>query len=118
MSPSSQPRPRRARTIPLWRRRWLRLTALAIAVSIVVLSAAAGYYYVSFARLIDDQLHGERQRVFPRIFARPLELRLGQALTDRQLVDRLNDLGYAERGDAAKPGGAGTPVIRSSAYAS
>lgn len=89
---------------------------------IVVLSAAAGYYYVSFARLIDDQLHGERQRVFPRIFARPLELRMGQALTDRQLVDRLNDLGYAERGDAARPGefalhdGAVTIVPRSEEF--
>jgi penicillin-binding protein 1B len=82
----------------------VRLTALAVAIPVVVLSAVAGYYYVTFARLIDNQLHGERQRVFPRIFARPLELRMGQALTDRQLVDRLNDLGYAERAEAVKPG--------------
>ena len=42
--------------------------------------------------------------MFPRIFARPLELRLGQSMTEGQLVDRLNDLGYAERPTASKPG--------------
>jgi penicillin-binding protein 1B len=70
----------------------------------VVLSFAAGYYWVTFGRLIDEQLHGERQRVFPRIFGRPLEIRLGQALTDSQLVGQLNDLGYAERAHVEKPG--------------
>ena len=38
------------------------------------------------------------------MFARPLELRRGQSLTDHQLIDRLNDLGYAERLDPVKPG--------------
>ncbi len=57
-----------------------------------------------FARLIDGQLHGERARVLPRIFARPLELRVGQAMSQQQLVDRLNDLGYAERDTLEKPG--------------
>ena len=42
--------------------------------------------------------------MLPRVFARPLELRRGQSLTDRQLVDRLNDLGYAQRLDGEKPG--------------
>ncbi len=82
----------------------MRIAALCVTVPLVLLSFVGGYYYVTFGRLIDQQLHGERQRVFPRIFARPLELRLGQALTDRQLVDRLNDLGYAERAHAEKPG--------------
>ena len=63
-----------------------------------------GYYYVRFARLIDAQLHGERGRVLPRVLARPLELRRGQSLTEQQLVDRLNDLGYAQRVKAEKPG--------------
>ena len=61
------------------------------------LAIAGAYYYVSFARVIDARLHGERDRVLPRVFARPLELRRGQSLTERQLVDRLNDLGYAQR---------------------
>jgi penicillin-binding protein 1B len=90
--------------VPFWRRRPVRIAALVAAIPLVILSFVGGYYYVSFGRLIDAQLHGERDRVFPRIFARPLELRVGQALTNRQLIDRLNDLGYAEREHAEKPG--------------
>src|SRR5438046_4153444 len=70
----------------------------------VAVCFVAGYYYVRFAGLIDARLHGERDRVLPRIFARPLELRRGQSLTDRHLVDRLNDLGYAQRARVEKPG--------------
>ena len=53
--------------------------------------------------------------MLPRVFARPLELRRGQSLTERQLVDRLNDIGYAERARPDKPGqfsiGAGAVAI-------
>ncbi|PYR09173.1 MAG: hypothetical protein DMG00_14070 [Acidobacteria bacterium] len=99
----------------LWRKRWVRYAALAASVPLVILWFIAGYYYVSFARLIDARLHGERDTVFPRVFARPLELRRGQSLTDRQLIDRLNDLGYAQRPQLEKPGefalGQGTVAI-------
>jgi penicillin-binding protein 1B len=88
----------------LWRKRWVRLAALALAIPTAVLCVVASYYYVRFAHLIDARLHGERATVFPRIFARPLELRRGQSLTERQLVDRLNDLGYAQRTRVEKPG--------------
>src|SRR5206468_12599929 len=71
---------------------------------VAALLVAAVYYYISFGRLIDARLHGERERVFPRVFARPLELHRGQALTDRQLIDRLNDLGYTQRSSVDKPG--------------
>ncbi len=70
----------------------------------VILCFVATYYAVRFSRLIDERLAGVRATVFPRVFARPLELRRGQALTDRQLVDRLNDLGYAHRDHIEKPG--------------
>jgi len=82
----------------------VRLTALALAVPMVVLLFVTGYYYISFARLLDARLHGERATVFPQVFARPLELRRGQSLTEGQLVDRLNDLGYAQRTMFEKPG--------------
>jgi len=94
----------RIRIEGIWRHRWVRLTALALAIPTVLLFFAAGYYYVSFARLLDARLHGERERVFPRVFARPLELRRGQSMTERQLIDRLNDLGYAQRATIEKPG--------------
>src|SRR5204862_6531890 len=82
----------------------VRLTAAGLAVPAVILCFLATYYAVSFSRLIDARLHGERDTTLPRVFARPLELRRGQSLTDRQLVDRLNDLGYAHRERAEKPG--------------
>jgi penicillin-binding protein 1B len=63
-----------------------------------------GYYYVTFSRLIDQSLHGERDKVFPRVFARPLEIYRGQSLTNQQLIDRLNDLGYAQRTRLERPG--------------
>jgi penicillin-binding protein 1B len=86
------------------RRRWLRFAAVAVALPLVVLSAATGYYGITFSRQIDARLHGERERVLPRVFGRPLELRRGQALGERDLVDRLNDLGYAQRARLDRPG--------------
>jgi len=87
-----------------WQKPWVRRTAIAVSVPLAALLVAAVYYYISFGRLIDARLHGERERVFPRVFARPLELHRGQALTDRQLIDRLNDLGYTQRTEVDKPG--------------
>src|SRR6185503_9767322 len=55
-------------------------------------------------RMIDARLHGERDRVVPRVFARPLELRRGEGLSQKELLDRLNDLGYAQRPQVQAPG--------------
>jgi penicillin-binding protein 1B len=63
-----------------------------------------GYYYVVFSRLIDTRIHGDMQRVDPRVFARPFEVRRGQTVSPHQLVDRLNELGYANRARAELPG--------------
>jgi penicillin-binding protein 1B len=70
----------------------------------MLLALAGAYYYVSFSRMIDAQLHGERTRVLPRIFARPLDIHVGQFMSRQQLIDRLNDLGYAERSALERPG--------------
>ncbi|MDR1989871.1 MAG: transglycosylase domain-containing protein, partial [Acidobacteriaceae bacterium] len=88
----------------IWRKRWIRALAVVCAIPIVVGAIAGPYYYIRFANLIDVQLHGERQRTVPTIYARPLELRRGQAITNRQLIDRLNDLGYTERQASDRPG--------------
>jgi penicillin-binding protein 1B len=82
----------------------VRWTAIGLSIPIAVLCVASVYYYVRFARLIDARLHGERDTVLPKVYARPLVLHRGQSLTDRQLIDRLNDLGYAERAAASRPG--------------
>ena len=78
--------------------------AISAATMFVVVCALTGYYYVSFSRMIDARLHGERDRVLPRVFARPLEIRRGDNISQKELLDRLNDLGYAQRTQAENPG--------------
>ncbi|MEO8258286.1 MAG: PBP1A family penicillin-binding protein [Acidobacteriota bacterium] len=92
------------RVAKFWRRRWVRVAAIVVGVPAFFAAVSCVYYYVTFSRLIDARLHGERDRVLPRVFARPLELRRGQSMTERQLVDRLNDLGYTLRAHADNPG--------------
>src|ERR1700736_3654920 len=94
----------RIRIVGLFGKRWVRLTTLALSIPAVVLFFFAVYSFIGLAQLIDARLHGERDTVFPRVLARPLELRRGQSLTDRQLIDRLNDLGYAQRPKVEHPG--------------
>ena len=69
----------------------------------VICVGVLAYYYVSFSRLIDERLHGERERTLPRVYARPVTLRQGQAFTEPELIARLNDLGYAQRARADAP---------------
>jgi penicillin-binding protein 1B len=86
------------------RRGWKFYLLVATGVPLLLLSAVTAYYYVTFSRMIDARMHGEFQRADPRIFARPFEIRRGQSLTPHQLVERLNDLGYAQRARAERPG--------------
>jgi penicillin-binding protein 1B len=101
--PSSKPAGQRAGARRV-RRGWKFYAVLALAVPIVLLSAVTGYYYGVFSRMIDARLHGAMQRTDPRVFARAFELKRGQSLSPRLLVDRLNDLGYAHRPRAEEPG--------------
>jgi len=77
---------------------------LACSIASLVIGAVVIYYYVSFSRIIDARLHGERERSLPRVYARPLELRRGEMLSELELVARLNDLGYAQRPNVGAPG--------------
>ena len=76
------------------RKAWLVVGGVAVVCALIGIGVAS-YYWVLLGRQIDLRLHGERERVLPRVYARPLELYKGQALGQRQLIDRLNDLGYA-----------------------
>jgi penicillin-binding protein 1B len=89
---------------PPRRRRLRRYLLIGLGIPSLVALAVGGYYYVNFAKMIDERLHGERMRTLPRVFARPLDIRRGQWLSMAQVVDRLNDLGYSERETATKPG--------------
>src|SRR3954464_5478957 len=85
-------------------RGWKFYAALAIGIPLLIISTVIGYYYVTFSRMIDARMHGEFQRTDPRIFARPLTVRRGQRVTQQQMIDRLNDLGYAQRSPVEQPG--------------
>lgn len=61
------------------------------------MAGAAGYYYGQFSLLIEARLQGERVRVIPRVYGRPLTLRPGLTLASDDVVQRLNDLGYTAR---------------------
>src|SRR4051812_37574386 len=82
----------------------IRYGAVSAAALFVIVCIATGYYYVTMSRMIDARLLGEHDRVLPRIFARPLEIRRGEGLSQKELIDRLNDLGYAQRTQAQNPG--------------
>ena len=78
--------------------------AIAAACVFLLVCGLTGYYYVRLSNMIDARLHGERDRVLPRVFARPLEIRRSEGLSQREVIDRLNDLGYAQRTLAQSPG--------------
>jgi len=71
----------RLRVGGLWRKKWFRVGTMLVLGVAAVTWAIVGYYYVSFSRLIDQNLHGERDKVFPQVYARPLEVYRGQSLT-------------------------------------
>ena len=88
----------------LRRRRLLKPIGVSLAIIAIAGSAVLGYYYVEFSRLIDARLAGERDRVIPRVYARPLTFNTGQAIGAAEVVARLNDVGYTERARADAPG--------------
>jgi penicillin-binding protein 1B len=81
----------------LSRHRWLRYLLFAAGVFTLVFGSLFAYFYFSYADQIAERLHGVRDRTPPRVYARAVELRRGQALSSDDLVARLNDLGYAQR---------------------
>jgi hypothetical protein len=88
----------------LRRHRLLKPLVIAVSLTAIVVSAFLGYYYVQFSRIIEVRLHGERDRVIPRVFARPLTFNTGQVIGESELVARLNDVGYSQKGRAEQPG--------------
>ncbi|HYE85205.1 MAG TPA: transglycosylase domain-containing protein, partial [Vicinamibacterales bacterium] len=84
--------------------RWKR-AVLGISAGLgLILCSVLGYYYVTFSRIIEARLHGERDRVIPRVFARPLALHAGQGLSEAELIARLNDIGYTEKSRVERAG--------------
>jgi len=84
--------------------RWKRAVLAVLAGVAAFAFGVLAFYYVQFSQIIEARLHGERDRVIPRVFARPLTLHTGQGLSERELVARLNDVGYTERARVERPG--------------
>jgi len=82
---------------------WVRRGLIGFAALAVVGVTTIVYLWLHFGHQIDARLAGE-QRPVPRIFGRLLELRPGQSLSQTQLVQRLNDVGYAQRPKPTAPG--------------
>lgn len=91
-------------TVRLPVRRWVFFGLAALAIPAVGAAIFLGFYYVQFSRMIEARLHGERDRVIPRVFARPLALHVGQGMSEADLVARLNDVGYAQRSRVERAG--------------
>jgi penicillin-binding protein 1B len=77
---------------------------IGVAVPLFLFVAALVYYYATFSRMIDQRLHVERELTIPRVYARPFQVAVGDAVSPRQMIDRLNDLGYAHRPRVSAPG--------------
>jgi len=101
---SETPRRRTRIRVAIPKRRWTKYALFALGIPLVLMAVTCVYYWVVFSRMIDARISGEMSRTDPRVFARPFELHRGQAVTPRQLVDRLNDLGYAHRPRSDAPG--------------
>jgi penicillin-binding protein 1B len=89
---------------PAWLAPWRRQILMGLGVIALVALGSLTYLYVSYGRIIDARLHGERDRAVPRVFGRPLTLQTGQNINQLELVARLNDVGYAQRARVERPG--------------
>jgi penicillin-binding protein 1B len=85
------------------RRPWIRVALVVLAALASIMFLVGSFYWIKYGRLIDSKLGGE-QRPIPRIFGRPYTLRAGSAISPTQFVQRLNDVGYAERPKVEGPG--------------
>jgi penicillin-binding protein 1B len=88
----------------LARKRWVRFLLYATAAFAIAFGSTFFYFYFSYGDVIEERLHGERERTLPRVYGRAVELRRGQLLSVDDLVSRLNDLGYAQRPQVDGPG--------------
>lgn len=101
---TARPRaPAAARARPKPRRRWLRAVLFLVGIPAAALALLFVYYWIAFSRMLDERFSADPEPA-PRLFARPMVIRDGQAVSARQLIDRLNDLGYAQRTLADAPG--------------
>lgn len=71
---------------------------------VLVMGLVLTYLFVTVSREVDRFVAGNQSEARPHVYARALTVKRGQSLTDRQLVERLNGLGYTQHAPVASPG--------------
>jgi penicillin-binding protein 1B len=83
----------------------LGLVLLGTAVFLVLVAAGIGtYYWISYGRMIDLRLSGHIQQTTARIYAAPMKIYTGQALTLADMANHLQRAGYSELDVSGTPG--------------
>jgi len=87
-----------------WGSRW-GLGLLGTAVFLILVAVGIGtYYWISFGRMIDQRLAGHIQQTTARIYAAPMRIYTGEALTVNDLANHLQRAGYSELDVNGTPG--------------
>ncbi|HEV7967279.1 MAG TPA: PBP1A family penicillin-binding protein [Candidatus Acidoferrales bacterium] len=84
-----------------------RLGLVLLGTSIFLLVVAAGigtYYWISYGRMIDLRLSGHIQQTTARIYAAPMRIYTGEALTVADMANHLQRAGYSELDVSGTPG--------------
>ena len=84
-----------------------RLGLILLGISILLVLVAAGmgtYYWISYGRMIDLRLSGHIQQTTAKIYAAPMRIYTGEALTVADMANHLQRAGYSELDVAGTPG--------------
>jgi penicillin-binding protein 1B len=71
---------------------------------LLVVAGIGAYYWISFGRMIDLRLSGHIQQTTAKIYAAPIRIYTGEALTVRDMADHLQRAGYSELDVPGTPG--------------
>src|SRR5579872_3661336 len=83
----------------------LGLAVFGSAVFLVLLvTGIATYYWISFGRMIDQRLSGHIQQTTARIYAAPMHISTGEAMTVEDMANHLQRAGYSELDISGTPG--------------
>ncbi len=80
------------------------LTVRALLLLTLGVGLAAGLYGVHLDKVVRAKFEGKRWALPARVYARPLEIYAGRALTAAELEDELGRLGYRDDAQLARPG--------------
>jgi penicillin-binding protein 1B len=78
----------------------IKVTAVSLAVVLLVGASVFGYYWFKYKSIVDERLTQPLFENTAKIYAAPREVRPGQKLTARSVAQELRDAGYTEDGAA------------------